>query len=111
MVQEQTPFEVPAFAATLIGTYQQSVDKKGRVALPVPFRELFESTLFVTRGLEPCLVAFLPRAFDILCVKIQALPLSHSQARLFSRLICSGRACDVDQRGRIHLTPDPRHYA
>ena len=42
----------------LLGTHEHTVDDKNRLTLPAKFRREFEDGLVVTRGLDPCLVAY-----------------------------------------------------
>ena len=40
------------------GEYQYSLDDKGRVVIPAPFRDFVEDGLVLTRGMEGCLYVF-----------------------------------------------------
>ena len=42
----------------LLGTHEHTIDDKSRLTLPAKFRGSFEGGVVVTRGLDPCLVAF-----------------------------------------------------
>jgi MraZ protein len=47
-----------------LGRFQHTIDSKGRLSIPVRFREIlrekYEETLVVTADIDQCLVAFPP---------------------------------------------------
>ncbi len=89
-----------------IGEYEHNLDAKGRLAIPVKFRNSLSSGAVVTRGLDRCLFVFTREEWEILAGKISALPMTASNARAFSRLMLSGASeCEIDSQGRI-LIPD-----
>lgn len=42
----------------MIGEYQHNIDSKGRVIVPVKFREDLGECFYVTKGLDGCLLYF-----------------------------------------------------
>lgn len=95
-----------------IGEYTHSLDVKGRVALPVKFRQKISDGAIITRGLDHSLFVFNKNDWEILAQKILALPMTNANSRAFARLMLSGAAeAEFDAQGRI-LIPEPlRQYA
>ncbi|MFA5084230.1 MAG: division/cell wall cluster transcriptional repressor MraZ [Candidatus Paceibacterota bacterium] len=95
-----------------IGEYQHNLDAKGRLAIPVKFREKLTDGAIITRGLDRCLFVFASKEWEILAQKLITLPLAQSNSRAFVRLMLAGAMeAEIDKQGRI-LTPDYlRKYA
>lgn len=95
-----------------IGEYYHSVDVKGRMNIPVKFRELLGESFVVTRGLDKCLSIYPTEAFQAFANKLQSLPISDKNARQFVRFFLSGAVeCELDKQGRILLPQSLRMYA
>lgn len=95
-----------------IGEYYHSVDVKGRMNIPVKFRELLGESFVVTRGLDKCLSIYPTEAFQAFAQKLQSLPISDKNARQFVRFFLSGAVeCELDKQGRILLPQSLRMYA
>ena len=94
-----------------IGEYYHAVDDKGRLAVPIKFREELATGAVVTRGLDKCLFLYLQREWEILAEKLAKLPIARANTRAFSRLMLAG-AMDVelDKQGRIILPEYLRKY-
>jgi len=94
------------------GEFQYSVDDKGRVIIPPPFREFVEDGMVVTRGMEGCLYVFPLAAWRRIEEKLTSLPLTDGAARNFVRFFYSGAAkAKVDAAGRITLPATLRNFA
>ncbi len=95
-----------------IGEYHHSLDEKGRLAIPVKFRNEFKQGAVVTRGLDNSLFLYTKKEWKKLAEKLAALPISQSKSRAFARLMLAG-AMDVslDKQGRIVLPDYLRSYA
>ena len=74
------------------GEFQYSVDDKGRVIIPPPFREFVEDGMVVTRGMEGCLYIFPLAAWRSIEEHLTNLPLTNHDARNFVRFFYSGAA-------------------
>lgn len=95
-----------------IGEYYHSVDVKGRMNIPVKFRELLGDSFVVTRGLDKCLSIYPTEAFQAFAQKLQSLPISDKNARQFVRFFLSGAIeCELDKQGRILIPQSLRMYA
>lgn len=87
-----------------IGEYSHNIDEKGRLAVPVKFREELKGGAVVTKGLDGCLFLYTMEEWKKLAEKLSALPISQANTRAFARLMLAG-AMDVtlDKQGRIVL--------
>src|SRR3989338_7380479 len=94
-----------------IGEYYHAVDDKGRLAVPIKFREELATGAVVTRGLDKCLFLYPQREWEILAEKLAKLPIARANTRAFSSLMLAG-AMDVelDKQGRIILPEYLRKY-
>lgn len=95
-----------------IGEYQHSLDEKGRLAIPIKFREDLKAGAVITRGLDNCLFIYAMEEWKKLANKLAALPISQKNTRAFTRLMLAG-AMDVvlDRQGRIVVPDYLRQYA
>ena len=96
---------------SLIGTFEQKLDRQGRLLLPEPFAGVLGDSLYVTRGLDGCLFAMHPSDVEAFCQKLSTLPLMLDEARAFNRLFLSGTLCRLDRRRRFELPEGLRAYA
>ena len=95
-----------------IGEFKHNLDSKGRIAMPVKFRNKLTGGAIITRGLDRCLFVFGNKDWEILAQKIIALPLSQANSRAFSRLMLAGAMdVDIDKQGRILIPDYLREYA
>lgn len=88
------------------------MDDKGRLAVPVKFRNDLSKGAVVTRGLDGCLFLYSLSEWKILAEKLSRLPISQANTRAFARLMLAG-AMDVqiDKQGRIIIPDYLRKYA
>lgn len=95
-----------------IGEYQHNLDDKGRVAVPVKFRDDLKKGAVVTRGIDNCLFLYTQAEWNKLAEKLANLPISQANTRAFARLMLAG-AMDVslDKQGRVILPDYLRKYA
>ncbi len=93
----------------------QTIDVKGRIILPVKFREIlarnYDNTLVLT-NFDSCLIAYPTEEWIKVEEKIRKLPSGNKQVRTFKRFIISGATeCSVDRQGRILIPPSLKSYA
>ena len=94
------------------GEFQYSVDDKGRVIIPPPFRTFIEAGLVITRGMEGCLYIFPNAAWQRIEERLTDLPLTDPDARNFVRFFYSGAAkAKLDTAGRITIAGTLRIFA
>jgi len=98
------------------GSYEHSIDRKGRLILPAKFREVAKShfieKFFVTRGLDSCLFMFSEEEWRSQESKFKSFSFTKQQARTFNRLYFSGAAEVIfDSQGRILLSQYLKDFA
>ena len=95
-----------------IGEYSHNLDDKGRLAIPVKFRNELKKGAVVTRGLDSCLFLYTKAEWQKLAEKLAALPISQANSRAFARLMLAGAMeLDIDKQGRAMLPEYLRIFA
>lgn len=95
-----------------IGEYSLTIDEKGRLSVPVKFRNDLKGKAVVTRGLDNSLFLYTMPEWRRLAEKLANLPISKANTRAFSRLMLAGAMdCDLDKAGRIVLPDYLREFA
>jgi MraZ protein len=95
-----------------MGEFQHTLDDKGRMIVPVKFREELGTAFVVTRGLDKCLFVYPRTEWEILEAKLKSLPMTRADARSFVRFFFSGATeCELDKQGRILIPTTLRDYA
>ncbi|MBW7456696.1 division/cell wall cluster transcriptional repressor MraZ [Paenibacillus sepulcri] len=95
-----------------MGEFQHSIDDKGRIIIPVKFREGLGEQFIITRGLDNCLFVYPMSEWGVLEQKLKSLPLMKSDARAFSRFFFSGATeCELDKQGRVNVPNTLCEYA
>ncbi len=96
----------------LLGYSERTIDAKGRMILPRAFRREFEDGLFITRGLDNCLLLFPVGEWESIVSKIEEVPAGREEARRFSRLFFSNASRLMpDAQGRILIPSYLREMA
>lgn len=87
-----------------IGEYHHSIDEKGRIIIPVKFREELGDHFIVTRGIENCLFVYSLENWAKITNKLNSLPFTQKDARTFNRFFLSGATeVELDKQGRMNL--------
>lgn len=90
------------FFRHFIGEYAHNIDKKGRIIIPVKFRDVFEGNLIVSKGLDGCLNLYTMQQWNVLMEQLMSLPNTKRETRLFKRnLAAKASECEIDNQGRI----------
>ena len=99
-------------AALFIGTYDHSLDAKGRVILPRKFRDELGQDMVFTKGIERCLDVFPLAEFEAFGTKRRSLPLTERPSRDFVRVFVAGASQETaDGQGRVVIPQALREYA
>ncbi len=94
-----------------MGTYEHSIDTKGRVIIPAKFREQLGDSFVVTLGLDGCLFVYPESEWQDFVKELRELPGS-KEARKLQRYFMAGAApCDVDKQGRVLIPANFREKA
>ena len=97
------------------GRFEHIIDPKGRVSIPVKFRELltekYDDRLILT-NFDRCLVAYPYEEWRFLEEKVSSLSMVKKEVKSFQRFFVSGAVeCPIDKLGRILIPPTLRNYA
>lgn len=94
----------------LIGTYQHSLDTKGRVIFPAKLREDLGESFVITRGLDGCIFVYPEESWQTLGERIKELSLT--KARNIQReFFANATIVEPDKQGRILIPANLREYA
>ncbi len=94
---------MPAFS----GKYYYSIDPKGRIIIPAPFREIISSNYspklyIVNAAFDKCLHVYPQEEWNRLEEKVRHLPKMQEEVRFFMRrVIASAQESEMDKQGRI----------
>ncbi|NOZ26139.1 MAG: division/cell wall cluster transcriptional repressor MraZ [Nitrospirae bacterium] len=89
------------------GKYYYSVDPKGRVMIPAPYRSIllsnYSSKLYITTAaFDKCLLIYPFEEWQRFEEKIRSLPQMKESVRwLMRRVVASAHECEMDKQGRI----------
>ena len=91
------------------GTFEHTLDAKGRLFIPAKFRDDLGDGFYVTISSEPCLTAYTMDKWQDMKKKIDALStLAQKKARTF---FANASKCELDSQGRILLPQFLRDFA
>jgi MraZ protein len=105
--------KVPSFS----GKYYYTIDPKGRIIIPAPFREIISSNystkLYVTNApFDKCLYIYPMEEWSRHLEKIRTKPRSDEAIRYYlRRVIASAVEIDIDKQGRILIPASLREDA
>ncbi|HEX4934776.1 MAG TPA: division/cell wall cluster transcriptional repressor MraZ [Gemmatimonadaceae bacterium] len=96
--------------ATFRGSYEHTMDHKGRVSIPARFRRQLSGdaneTLVVLRGLDTCVSLYPSDEFRRLEERLRGRSFTDETARRFQRLMLhDSRDETLDAQGRVALPP------
>jgi len=101
------------------GRFDHSIDEKGRVSIPVRFREVLQrenhDRLYITNfpfDGERCLALYPPSQWETMNANLRTKPRFDPLVQVFETLIIGGaHEVPVDRQGRILIPPKLREYA
>lgn len=95
-----------------MGEFHRIIDSKGRLIIPVIFRQQMGSRFVLTRGMDGCLFGYPLAQWQHLESQLKQLPLTKNSAREFVRFFYSAAAeYEFDKQGRVSLSIALRDYA
>ena len=92
-----------------VGTYEHTIDDKGRLSIPAKIREALtpqaNRTLVITRGYDKgCLFVYPLDQWEIILEKLRALPTTQKKIRAFVReLTYNAAEVMLDKLGRVNI--------
>lgn len=98
------------------GSFEHSVDAKGRVSVPSKFRDIiaeqFDGKLVLVMDFDRCVTVYPLEEWEKIEEKIKALPIMKQEVKDFMRFVFSTASeCDLDKQGRILIPPSLRDGA
>ena len=85
----------------MYGTYNFTLDAKGRLFIPAPLRKGLGDSFHVTISTEKCLTAHSNDSWDNIINKVRAMPI-REQTKI-RPLFANAAKCEPDSQGRILL--------
>lgn len=92
-----------------MGTYEHTMDAKGRMAFPTKLRERFGLSFIVTIGLDGCLYVYSNEDWEVFTEKLQTL--TGAKAKAAKLIIVNACVVEPDKQGRILIPQNLRDYA
>lgn len=89
------------------GKYYYTLDPKGRIIIPAPFREILSANynsklIFTNDAFDRCLCAYPISEWNELMEKVKEKPQTLEAVRYFMRrVIGSAIECEIDRQGRV----------
>ena len=93
----------------MTGTYEHSIDAKGRLFIPAKLREELGVTFYLAMGVDECLAIYPQETWNRFTEKFASLPMSQSAA--MRPLFANASKCELDSQGRLAIPQKLRKYA
>ena len=93
----------------MTGTYEHSIDAKGRLFIPAKLREELGVTFYLAMGVDECLAVYPQSTWDRFTEKFASLPMS--QSKKMRSLFANAARCELDSQGRSVIPQKLRKYA
>ena len=93
----------------MTGTYEHSIDAKGRLFIPAKLREELGVTFYLAMGVDEGLAIYPQETWNRFTEKFASLPMSQSAA--MRPLFANASKCELDSQGRIVIPQKLRKYA
>lgn len=93
----------------MTGTYEHSIDAKGRLFIPAKLRAELGESFHLAMGVDACLAIYPQTTWDRFTEKFASLPMSQSKA--MRPLFANAVKCELDSQGRIVVPQKLRTYA
>lgn len=92
---------------TFSGIHELNLDDKGRVIIPIRYRDALEDGLYVTHGLNGCLWIMAEATWQSVAGKLKTVEVSVE----FERNLYAGESTRLDRQGRLTIPARLRKYA
>ncbi len=96
-------------SSRLMGTYEHTIDVKGRMAIPTKIRDCLGGTFIVTIGPDRCLYAYSEEEWEKFTDKISTL--TGEKAKTAKMFIVKATVLEPDKQGRVLIPQNLREYA
>lgn len=86
------------------GTYEHTIDEKGRLVIPRKMREEAGVRVFIMKGFDGALSIFKESEFERLAKEFDTLPFSKKNIRAYLRIqLASACELEIDKLGRVQI--------
>lgn len=86
----------------MIGSYNHTIDPKGRVFIPAKWRDELTGGFVLTRGMDGSIFGLPLSEWERLSAKMATIPLSDTRAQSVQRSLTRwAHECDLDKQGRV----------
>lgn len=94
------------------GSYNRSLDSKGRLLIPVKLLSPGVTSFYVLRGFDGCVAVYEQDEFDKLVASLEAMDYNDERQRAYVRLVSASIVkLPLDSHNRVNLTqPMLREY-
>lgn len=93
----------------MTGTYEHSIDDKGRLVIPSRLRDELGSVFYLAPGVKNNLTIYPMEAWNVL--RERAAALTTTQAAAMDVFFASAYRCEPDKQWRVQLPSDLKAYA
>ena len=93
----------------MTGTYEHSIDAKGRLFIPASLRKELGQTFHVTVGQDHCLSVYSDESWAAFMARLKEL--SYNEVKKLRALFAYAADCEPDSQGRILIPAKLREYA
>ncbi len=94
----------------LMGTYNPSMDSKGRMAFPSKLREQLGAGFVITIGLEGCLYAYSAEEWEKFTAKLKAVTGAVGKQAI-RKYMANSIEAECDKQGRMNIPANLRDHA
>lgn len=94
------------------GTYEHSLDDRGRVAVPARYREAFARGAVLAKSPDGCVELYTQEDYDKKIESLRSRPDTQLRNRRLRRMFSGGAwDAEIDRQGRVLLPPPLRAWA
>ena len=94
----------------MTGTYEHTIDGKGRLFIPSRLKEELGDTFHLSMGTDQCLTIYPQSAWEALCSRAEELE-EEEDIEAMEVFFAQSYCCTVDSQNRIVIPPLLRDYA
>ena len=94
----------------MTGTYEHSIDGKGRLFIPSRLKEEMGDSFHLSMGTDQCLTIYPQSAWEALCARAEELE-EEEDIEAMEVFFAQSYRCTVDSQNRIVIPPLLREYA
>ncbi|MCQ2543739.1 MAG: division/cell wall cluster transcriptional repressor MraZ [Lachnospiraceae bacterium] len=97
---------------SFMAEYQNNMDSKGRVILPVKFRESIGETFIIVKGIKDCLLIYPMDEWQKFAEKLDRLDMNKANHRAYKRhFLGSSVETELDSLERLTIPQNLRKFA